>query len=62
MRFLNKGLVYEFTVEYKTSINHFLPGDRCNILNGVVVIDEHCRFIFDLNSGIARKKGRMIYV
>lgn len=60
MNYLNYGIRFVFTKDYKTATKSFKKGDKCNILNGVVVINNQGDFLFDVDSNLARKFGKVV--
>lgn len=60
MNYLDYGVRFIFIKDYKTSTRNFEKGCKCNILNGIVVIDNQGDFLFDVDSNLARKFGKVI--
>ena len=60
MEFLNYGMGFYFTRDYITKTRNYPKGTRCNILNGVVVLGKDGEFLFDVNSGMAKRFGQII--
>lgn len=60
MKYLDYGTRFLFTKDYITKTKSYLKGSKCNILNDVVVIDSNGEFLFDVNSNLARKFGKVI--
>lgn len=44
----------------KQKNRYYKKGTKCNILNGVVVLDELGEFLFDVDSNLARTFGEII--
>ncbi|XZH34304.1 hypothetical protein ACSW8L_15445 (plasmid) [Clostridium perfringens] len=60
MGYLDAGIRFIFTKDYITETKTIIKGTKCNILNGVVVIDNDNEFLFDVDSGNAREYGEII--
>lgn len=50
-----------FTNDYVTQIRNIKKGTVCSVLNDVVVIDDDGKFLFDIDSGLAKRFGKIIY-
>ena len=59
MKYLDYGTRFIFTKDYETKSRYYKEGTKCNILNGVVVINELGEFIFDVDSNLARRYGEV---
>ena len=59
MKYLDYGTRFIFTKDYETKNRYYKEGTKCNILNGVVVINELGEFIFDVDSNLARRYGEV---
>lgn len=60
MKYLDCGVRFIFTKDYITSTRNYKDGSKCNILNGIVVISEDGKYLFDVDSNLARKFGKVI--
>ena len=60
MKVLNHGIRFVFTKDYITESRNYKKGAVCNILNGVVVLDVNGNFLFDVDSNLSKKFGKII--
>lgn len=60
MEYLDYGIRFIFTEDYVTRKRNYPKGSKCNTLNGIVVISEEGRYLFDVDSNLARKYGKII--
>lgn len=60
MKNLNSETRFLFTRNYVTATRNYEVGTICNILNNVVVLGRQGDFLFDVDSGLAKKLGIII--
>ena len=60
LEYLDCGVRFEFTQDYITSCRYYRKGIKCNILNNMVVLDADGDFLFDVDSQLAKKYGKVI--
>jgi hypothetical protein len=60
MEVLNNEIRFLFTKDYITQNRNYKKDTICNILNGVVVLGNHMDFLFDVDSNLSRKYGKII--
>jgi hypothetical protein len=52
-------MIFIFTKDYITQTKSIKKGTICSVLDDVVVIDTYGKFLFDVDSGLARKFGEI---
>lgn len=60
MNFLDYGTRFIFTKDYITGTKKYTKGTKCNTLNNIVVLGRDGEYLFDVDSRLARKFGRII--
>lgn len=58
MNYLDYGTRFIFAKYYVTKNRNHRKGTKCNILNGVIVLGRSGKFLFDVNSNLAKKIWR----
>ncbi|ENZ01673.1 hypothetical protein HMPREF1092_00907 [Clostridium thermobutyricum] len=60
MKFLDYGTRFIFTKDYITETREYKKGAKCNTLNNIVVLGLSGEYLFDIDSKLARKFGKII--
>ncbi len=60
MKFLDYGTRFIFTKDYITETREYKKGTKCNTLNNIVVLGLGGEYLFDIDSRLARKFGKII--
>lgn len=60
MKFLDYGTRFIFTKDYNTETKEYRKGTKCNTLNNIVVLGRDGEYLFDFDSRLARKLGKII--
>lgn len=60
MKTLEYEIRFVFTKDYVTKNRDYKKGTECNTLNGVVVLGKLGEILFDIDSNLARKYGKVV--